>query len=144
MRNILFASAIIALLSLFSCTKKVVYETVEVPLVHQELRIDTLRDSIHVTDSVKQFIKGDTVYNDRVRTVYKWRDKIEIKKKVDSIYVIKPIPVEVEKPIPVEVEKKLTRWQKIRMDLGTLLLSVLGLSAIYYIIKYRLWRKIKR
>lgn len=135
----------LALLALSCKTRYVeVPVTVEVPKIHTEVMHDTVRDSVHTTDSVTVYTKGDTVYNDRVRTVYRWRDRVEVVKKNDSIYVIKPIPVEVEKPIPVEVEKKLTKWQKIRMDLGTLLLSVLGFSAIYYIIKYRLWRKIKR
>ena len=134
---------ILVFLTLLSCkTTKVVYQPVEVPVVHQEFRTDTLHDSIHVTDSVKQFIKGDTVYNDRVRTVYRWRDKIEIKKKVDTMTVVKPIPVEVEKPVPVPVEKELTLWQKIKMDVGGIVMVLLGGFVIYKGIW--LWKKFKR
>ena len=135
MRKISFVFTFFLILTLFSCKTRYIteYQTVEVPLVHQELRIDTLRDSIHVTDSVKQFIKGDTVYNEKVRTVYKWRDRVEIKKKEDTITVVKPVPV------PVRVEKELTLWQKIRINLGGIVMVLLGGFAIYKITK--IWKK---
>lgn len=130
---------ILVFLTLLSCKTRYVteYQTVEVPVIHTELRTDTLRDSIHVTDSVKQFINGDTVYNEKVRTVYKWRDRVEIKKKEDTITVVKPIPVEVEKPVPVPVEKELTLWQKIKIALGGIVMTLLGGFIIYMGI--RLW-----
>lgn len=130
--------AIFMILALFSCrTAKVEYKTVEVPVVHQEFRTDTLRDSIHVRDSVTIYTKGDTVYNEKTRTVYKWRDRIEIKKKVDTITVVKPVPVEVEKPIIVEVEKKLSKTQKLRMQLGDAFFAILVAGLIFGIVKLK-------
>lgn len=138
MRKFPIIFVLFAILTLISCKTRYVteYQTVEVPLVHQELRIDTLRDSIHVTDSVKQFIKGDTVYNEKVRTVYKWRDRVEIKKKEDTITVVKPVPV------PVEVEKKLSKWQKVKMNLGGIVIILFWWFIVYKIIL--LWKKFKR
>lgn len=134
MRRIL---PLIFILLLFSCKTRQVteYVTVEVPSVHTEWRTDTLRDSVHVTDSVTVYAKGDTVYVDRTRNKVRWRDRVVRAETTDTITKVKEVPV------PVEVEKKITKWQKIRMDIGSLLLSILGLSAIYYIIKRFVWKK---
>lgn len=131
--------AIFMILALFSCrTREIVkIETVEVPKTSIEFRTDTLRDSIHVRDSVTIYTKGDTVYNEKTRTVYKWRDHIEIKKKVDTITVVKPVPVEVEKPIPVEVEKKLSKMQKLRMHMGDVFFAILVVGLIFGIVKLK-------
>lgn len=134
MRRIL---PLIFILLLFSCKTRQLteYVTVEVPRVHTEWKTDTLRDSVHVTDSVTVYTKGDTVYVERARNKVKWRDRIVRAETCDTVTVVKEVPV------TVEVEKKITRWQKIRMDIGSLLLSILGLSAIYYIIKRFVWKK---
>lgn len=138
MKKLPLAFAIFMILTLFSCrTAKVEYKTVEVPVVHQEFKTDTLHDSIHVTDSVFIHTKGDTVYSEKFKTVYKWRDKIEIKKKVDTVTVVKPIPVEVEKPIIVEVEKELTKRQKLRMQLGDVFFAILVVGLIFGIVKLK-------
>ena len=128
---------LIALVLLASCKTRQVteYVTVEVPSVHTEWRTDTLRDSVHVKDSVTVYTKGDTVFVDRTRNKVRWRDRIVRAETCDTVTVVKEVPV------PVEVEKKLSKWQKIRMDIGSLLFSILGLSAIYYIIKRFLWKK---
>ena len=125
------------LVLLASCkTRHVVeYMAVEVPRVHTEWKTDTLRDSVHVTDSVTVYTKGDTVVKEKLRYVTKWRERSKIVNTTDTITKVKEVPV------PVEVEKKISKWQKIRMDIGSLLLSILGLSAIYYIIKRFLWKK---
>lgn len=128
---------ILFILLLFSCkTRHVVeYMTVEVPRVHTEWKTDTLRDSVHLIDSVKVYTKGDTVFTEKLRYVTKWRERSKIVNTTDTLYKV------VDRPVPVEVEKKLSKWQKIRMDIGSLLLSILGLSAIYYIIRRFLWKK---
>lgn len=134
MRRIL---PIMFILLLFSCKTRQLteYVTVEVPRVHTEWKTDTLRDSVHVIDSVTVYTKGDTVFTDKLRYVTKWRERSKIVNTTDTVTVVKEVPV------PVEVEKNLSKWQKIRMDIGSLLLSILGLSAIYYIIKRFVWKK---
>lgn len=138
MRKFPFIFALFAILTLISCKTRYVteYQAVEVPVIHTELRTDTLRDSIHVTDSVKQSIKGDTVYNDRVRTVYRWRERVKIENKNDTVKIVKPVPV------PVQVEKSLTKWQKIKMDVGGIVMVLLGGFVIYKGIG--IWKKFKR
>lgn len=81
---------------------------------------DTIRDSISHTVYVNRYVKGDTVYNDRVEYVYKdrWRvhDSIVIQR--DSI----PYPVEVIK----EVEIPVTPWHNY-LIIGCLCLTILFL-----------------
>ena len=84
---------------------------------------DTIRDSISHTVYVNQYVKGDTIYNDRVEYLYKdrWRvhDSIVIQR--DSI----PYPVEVIK----EVEKPVTPWQ------NYLIIGGLSLIVLYLLFK---------
>lgn len=126
----------LALLALSCKTRYVeVPVTVEVPKIHTEVMHDTVRDSVHTTDSVTVYTKGDTVYNDRVRTVYRWRDRVEVVKKNDTCTVVRPVEV------PVPVEKELTRWQKSKMTLGEAVMAMLGGYLIYIMFRlYRKWR----
>jgi hypothetical protein len=81
------------------------------------------RDSVFVKDSVFIFVKGDTVFRDRYKMIYKDRfvkDTVLISK-TDSIQV--PYPVE----IPVKHVPKAMWWLVI-------LLSALGLPSIFKII----------
>lgn len=121
---IYIVSACLIALAFTSCKTK--YVTVEkVRDVYHNVT-DTIRDSIKHVVKVKEYIKGDTVYQDRVEYLYKdrWRthDSIIIQK--DSI----PYPVEVIK----EVEKQVTPWYD-WMLIGGLLTVVL-----YLLIKRKL------
>jgi hypothetical protein len=81
---------------------------------------DTIRDSISHTVYVNRYVKGDTVYNDRIEYLYmdRWKvhDSIVIQR--DSI----PYPVEVIK----EVEKPVTPWYNY-LIIGCLCLTILFL-----------------
>lgn len=132
MRRIL---PLIFILLLFSCKTRYVTQTVEVPVIHVETRVDTVRDSVERHDSVTVYTKGDTVFSEKFRYMTKWRERSKIVNTTDTLYKV------VDRPVPVYVEKELSKWQKIRMDIGSLLLSILGLSAIYYIIKRFVWKK---
>ena len=69
------------------------------------------RDSIHFRDSIyiREWMKGDTVYVDRFRDRYlyrdRWRDSIRVK--VDSVAV--------ERTKEVKVERPLNAWQRFRI-----------------------------
>ena len=81
---------------------------------------DTIRDSISHTVYVNQYVKGDTIYNDRVEYLYKDRWKVH-----DSIVIQRdsiPYPVEVIK----EVEIPVTPWHNY-LIIGGLFLTVLYL-----------------
>lgn len=81
---------------------------------------DTIRDSISHTVYVNRYVKGDTVYNDRVEYLYKDRWKVH-----DSIVIQRdsiPYPVEVIK----EVEIPVTPWHNY-LIIGCLFLTILFL-----------------
>lgn len=48
---------------------------VEVPVVHTEfIRHDSIvRDSVHMTDSVLIFKQGDTIFNTKVKYIYRYK-----------------------------------------------------------------------
>ena len=112
-------SACIIALIFCGCTttKYIPVETVRDVYHHNT---DTIRDSISHTVYVNQYVKGDTVYNDRVEYICKdrWRvhDSIVIQR--DSI----PYPVEVIK----EVEIPVTPWHNY-LIIGCLFLTILYL-----------------
>lgn len=130
---------LIALVLLASCkTRHVVeYMTIEVPSVHTEWRTDTLRDSVHVTDSVVRYVSGDTVFVDRTRNKVRWRDRVVRAETCDTITKVKEVPV------PVEVEKKLSKWQKVRMRLGDSAMALLALAAAFIVTRF-IWRYRRR
>lgn len=126
---------LIFILLLFSCKTRQLteYVTVEVPRVHTEWKTDTLRDSVHVTDSVTVYTKGDTVFTEKLRYVTKWRERSKIVNTTDTLYKV------VDRPVPVEVEKKITKWQKVRMRLGDSAMALIALAAAFIATRY-IWR----
>ena len=85
--------AILAAALLAGCSR-VQYVPVETVRRDSVVQVVERRDSIHVTDSVAVYVKGDTVHADRWRTVYKEvarRDTI-YKETRDTVAV--PYPVE--------------------------------------------------
>lgn len=127
---ILLALAVIAC----SC-RGVKYVPVETVKTETEYVDRWKRDSIHVRDSVFVLVKGDTVFRDRYKTVYKDRilhDTTFIER-VDSVQV------------PYPVEKQLTRWQSVKMEAGGFALAglsimlVAGISWLIYKFKNKLF-----
>lgn len=86
--------AIILLVSAICSCSRVQYVPVETVRRDSVVQVVERRDSIHVTDSVAVITRGDTVWRDRWRTVYKEvarRDTI-YKETRDTVAV--PYPVE--------------------------------------------------
>ena len=77
-------------------------------------------DSIYQKDSVMYYVKGDTVFVDKYKYLYKYLfiNKVDSFVKVDSIQV------------PYPVEKRLTRWQSLKMDIGGIALTVVAIIVI--------------
>jgi len=98
--KILILSLATALILLVGCkpTERIIYQTVEVP------RIEIRKDSVlvHRTDSFVTKIKGDTVYLQSFKTLYK--DRVSIK--VDTVTNV------VEVPVPYEVIKEITKTKR--------------------------------
>ena len=81
---------------------------------------DTIRDSIRHTVYVNQYSKGDTIFKERIESLYidRWRVRDSIVIQRDSI----PYPVEVIK----EVEIPVTPWHNY-LIIGCLCLTILFL-----------------
>jgi len=109
MKHIIYFLAIFLMLGVWltSC-KSITYVPVET-IKHDSIYISQIKyDSIYHRDSVYYAEKGDTVYLYKYK--YQYRDKLVRDTvnvtKVDSIQVLYP------------VEKSLTKWQKIKIELG--------------------------
>lgn len=91
------------IIAMMFCGCKTKYVTVESVRDVYHNTTDTIRDSIKHEVYINQYIKGDTIYNDRVEYLYKdrWRTHDSIVIQRDSI----PYPVEVikemKKPTPL-------------------------------------------
>lgn len=107
-----------------SCgTKYVAVESVR----YDSLYISKLmHDSIYVRDSV--FVKetGDTIFKDKYKYVYVYKNL------VDTFYVYKDREVQV----PFPVEKELTWWERQKLDFGGWVIGILLLYVIVKIIKW--------
>ena len=111
-----------------SCSPRVV----TVPEVHTEyvVRTDSFVkwDSIHVNDSVYIHEKGDTVWVEKFKTLYRdrWREvvKIDTVMKCDSV------------PYKVEVEKPLTWWQEKKIEFGELAMFIMAGLLLFIVFKF--------
>lgn len=113
-------------------------KTVYVPV--ETVRTDTLMVSHIVTDSVwvdrythdSVYIheKGDTVWFEKWHTRYvdRWRDRVTH----DTIYRSKTDSVTVTR----EVEKPLTKSQRARLHLANIVLIMMGMVAVFFVVKF--------
>ena len=128
MKTIVFV--ILSILFLFGCRtqKDIQYVPVQTTKIEYQDRLQ--RDSIHVLDSVFIHQKGDTVWLERYKTVYKEYLKHDSVSKTDTIRV--PCPVTVEKPV-----NYITGWQHFQIWLGRILLAIAALIAVWLILKVK-------
>lgn len=110
------------LLLVCSCkTKYVPVETVKIDTIY----INKLqRDSIYMYDSVFVKDKGDTVFVEKYKYLY--RDKLVR----DTMYISKADSIQV----PYPVEKELTKWQQFRMDFGGWAMCIVVISILILIV----------
>lgn len=138
--TVLVIFGIICLL-LSMCACKTQYKVVEVPRVVTQTNVEhhtnIVRDTLLRRDSVIIMQRGDTIYHET------WHHLQAINRTYVADTVRDTIPqiVTVTKTEAKEVEKKLTKWQRIKMNLGGWLLGVLAAAllggAVYGIIKLR-------
>ena len=83
-------------------------------------------DSIYHRDSIYVERKGDTVYLSKYKYLYKYIEKHDTlwREKVDTIQVVYP------------VEAQLTKWQKIKINMGEYLIAAIVLIVIWLCAKY--------
>lgn len=120
----LIISAALFVLFLCSCSAQIV------PV--ESIRYDSVffekiqKDSIFIKDSVFIQEKGDTVFKNKYKTVYKYvlqRDTM-FTVRVDSI------------PVPYPVEKKRTWWEQTKIDLATMAFVVVVIILLHFLIKW--------
>lgn len=106
-----------------SCTK-VNYVPVESVRTDSTYIYQLLRDSIYVQDSIYIREKGDTVYKDRIKYLYKEKFRI------DTIYTEKIDTVRV----PYPVERKLSKWEQTYLAIGRVSLWVIIVIIVIFFI----------
>ena len=121
---------VIALLVwLCSCSPRVI----SVPEVRTEFvyRTDSFvqRDSIYINDSVFIREKGDTVWVEKFKTIYKDRIRMVVERdtfmRCDTISQI------------VEVEKPLTWWQEKKIEFGEIAMVGMALLLVFALLKLK-------
>ena len=122
--RIAMVAAMLLVWSMCSCsTQYVPVESVRYDSVFFE---NIRKDSIFVQDSVFIRQKGDTVFKDKLKFVYKYvlqRDTAYITR-TDSI------------PVPVPVEKKRTWWEQTKIDVGGYAVAII---VIYVLCRLMRW-----
>ena len=110
---------------LYSC-KSIQYVPVETIKRDTTYISQTKIDSIYHRDSIYVERKGDTVYLSKYKYLYKYIEKHDTlwREKVDTIQVAYP------------VEARLTKWQKIKINIGEYLIIAIALVIIWLCAKY--------
>ena len=124
MKNLLYIILLTLAISLTSCRsiKDVPVETVKTEYKTR----DSIRfDSIYEHDSIFLFVKGDTVYKEKYRYKY-WYLTIN---KTDTVMLTDSVQ------IPYPVEKQLTRWQRMKIELGGWAVGVIVILSIVLMLK---------
>lgn len=110
---------------LYSC-KSIQYVPVETMKRDTTYLSQTKIDSIYHRDSIYVEHKGDTVYLSKYKYLYKYIEKHDTlwREKTDTIQVVYP------------VEAQLTKWQKIKINMGEYLIAAIVLIVIWLCVKY--------
>lgn len=126
--------AICGVIGMLTSCRSVKY--VPVPEYHTEYKVKTdsfvKRDSVWVKDSVRLWMKGDTVYKEHWHTKYK--DRYVYRNMADTVMQTDSVRV------PYPVYKELSRWEKTKMNLfiPIALLCVVFFVTLLWLIKRRL------
>lgn len=128
-------SLVLAILVVLTGCKSIEYVPVEKVVTQVDsIYINKVQvDSIFERDSifVNQYIKGDTVYCDKVSYVYRYRDKLRI----DTLHHWNVDSVLMNHTRIVEVDKPPTIWQSFIHYLGILGFAVI----VVFLIKGIIW-----
>lgn len=129
-----FYTILLTLAICFTSCRSIKYVPVETVRIEYKTRDSIRFDSIYQRDSVFLFVKGDTVYKEKYKYLYRYLtiNNTDTVIKTDSIQ------------IPYPVEKELSRWQKIKLELGGWAFGI-ALSLLFVIIGNIVYnRKIKK
>lgn len=122
------------------CSKRVVY----VPQSSEASKADTIRefamriDSVWLRDSVyverSSGLSGDTI------RIEHYRDRVQERLRVDTVYRARTDSVAIREPYPVEVVKEVNRiksWQWVLMSVGIVALIIAAIGIISRIKKLK-------
>lgn len=118
--NVILLIILILFFILTSCKTKIQYVPIE--SVRTEYINKYLRDSVIHYDSVFVKEKGDSVWLEKYKYIYKDRVRVDTFIRTDSIQV------------PYAVEKQLSKWEKVKMDVGGWAIGVASCLLIIFII----------
>lgn len=122
-----------AILLLAGCKTK--ERIVYVPQVHTEYKTDYQRDSIYLKDSVYITQRGDTVWVNKYKYIYKNILKRDTLIRMDTVSVV-------QKVTEVKKVNELTAWQKLRLNIfNYLLCAIIGI--IIYLLRKQIWKILK-
>lgn len=126
--NILLALTLVCC-SLCGC-KSIQYVPVETIKTDSIYISKVLVDSVYTRDSVYLEAKGDTIFKQEFKYIYKYKSL------ADTIYSIKVDSIRV----PFPVEKQLSRWEKIKLDMGGIAIG--GIVVLIALIVFKFWKKL--
>ncbi|MDC2747319.1 hypothetical protein PO367_04385 [Bacteroides ovatus] len=124
MKNLLYIILLMLAICLTSC-RGIKYVPVETVKTEYKTRDSIRFDSIYEHDSIFLFVKGDTVYKEKYRYKY-WYLTIN---KTDTVMLTDSVQ------IPYPVEKQLTRWQRMKIELGGWAVGVIVILSIVLMLK---------
>ena len=125
----IFLLYILAIVCLLCGCKQVQHVPVETVRLDSIYLTQTLRDSIVRYDSVYVRDKGDTLYVERWKCLYRDRVRVDtmVSVRVDTLAV------------PYPVERKLTRWERVKMEAGGYAI-VAGCAAVLVVVGWMVYR----
>lgn len=124
MKNLLYIILLTLAICLTSC-RNIKYVPVETVKTEYKTRDSIRFDSIYEHDSIFLFVKGDTVYKEKYRYKYRY---LTINK-TDTVMLTDSVQ------IPYPVEKQLTRWQRMKIELGGWAVGVIVILSIVLMLK---------
>lgn len=124
MKNLLYIILLMLVICLTSC-RNIKYVPVETVKTEYKTRDSIRFDSIYEHDSIFLFVKGDTVYKEKYRYKYRY---LTINK-TDTVMLTDSVQ------IPYPVEKQLTRWQRMKIELGGWAVGVIVILSIVLMLK---------
>lgn len=124
----------ILLLMLILCGCRTEYVPIESVRYDSLMITKLMRDSVYVRDSVYLKAKGDTIFKNKDRYVYVYKNL------VDTFYMEKIR----EKEVPVPVERKLTWWERVKLDYAEWVFGMIVAVALVYALRKWLARKIRK
>lgn len=124
MKNLLYIILLMLAICLTSC-RSIKYVPVESVKMEYKARDSIRFDSIYEHDSIFLFVKGDTVYKEKYRYKYRY---LTINK-TDTVMLTDSVQ------IPYPVEKQLTRWQRMKIELGGWAVGVIVILSIVLMLK---------